>query len=287
MQKEFIWDDQTQVHEKVDGSLILVFHYRGEWIFTTRGSFGDGEINLSGRTWRDLVWSILDKSTVQLGCDPNCTHVMELVSPYNKVVRNYNGTFLYLLSIIQNETGIEKNVIEVDKCAVSLNIRRPKRFTLNDSNSILEFLKSNEKEDPTFEGFVAVDKNQNRVKFKSKTYVALHHLIDNGNICNPRKLVPLLLRGEKDEILAYVPELKEKIDEVQGVLDEHYNSLVELWRRTNTISDRKSLALAIKDHPFAGMIFKLRNDHAGEETEELLRAKWLSEVERITRKLYG
>jgi len=286
---EFTWDENVQVVEKIDGSLILLFNYKNIWRINTRGSFATGELGL-GKSWQEIIWSHLDENHVLEHCNSDYTYVMEFVSMHNKIVRNYNGTYLYLLTIVHNETGKEESFEHCDIIASLLNIRRPQRFAFKDSNSIQEFLKEIQGDDPTFEGVIAVDKNFNRIKFKTSTYVALHHLHDNGNLFSFKRLVPLLLLSndivaEKEEIGIYFPEAKERIEQIYQNICTEYQSLKSLWENNYQISNQKDFALKIKNHMFQGILFNMRKKYGKEQTEELLKKEWRSNPDLIAKKL--
>jgi len=259
---KFVWDDKITVHEKVDGSLILMYFYDGNWHINTRGSFADGNLGFTGKSWKEwVIESVLNKNEIDK-LDPLFTYIMEFVSPYNKVVRIYPQPQLYLLSVMETDVGTEMNEEAADAVASTLGILRPKRFLLSSNpQEIKDFLIDNSKSDPTFEGFVLVDSVGNRIKFKSETYVNLHHLLDNGNIFNPSRLVPVILNGERDEIVAYLPELERHFDNIEKVLNEAYDQMMVVWEKVKDIESQKEFAiLVVGSTSFPSILFSSRKE---------------------------
>lgn len=283
---EFVWDDKVRVAEKIDGSLITLYCYDNEWMVNTRGSFGNGELNNTGRSWSEWVWGCLERSTVKQ-LDPAFSYVMEFVSPFNKVVRLYPTPTLYLLTIVRND-GVEKTHQECDEIASLLGISRPQVFDLKEPIALRSFLKEHVEGDPTFEGFVAIDRNTNRVKFKSELYVHLHHLVDNGNLFNVNRLVPIVLAGEADEVVTYLPEIEPYIREVEAKIDAAWRQLVDVWERYRDIEAQKDFAqTVIGKTPFTNILFNIRKCNGGEQKLEHLKRAWQDSEQSILKNIFG
>lgn len=285
MNESFIWDEKTTVVEKIDGSLVLLYWY-DKWRVNTRGSFAESELNFTNRTWSDWIWSLLDSSKVD-SLDKNLTYVFEFVSPYNKVVRNYSEPALYLLTIV-DKNGNEPTHEEVGNIAAFLSVYRPKIYSLSDAKSITDFLDKNCQDDPTFEGFVVVDRDFKRIKFKSEMYVNLHHLVDNGNLFNPKRLVPLVLNGEIEEVVAYLPEIKPHAENVQSALLVEWEKLLVAWSENKDIESQKEFAIKITSQTqFCSILFGIRKQYGTKQTKENLQEAWRKAGDLIVKKLYG
>lgn len=258
---KFIWDNNVKAVEKIDGSLILLYWYSGVWNINTRGSFADGELAFTGKSWKEWVLEAIPNKSMINQLNTKFTYIMEFVSPYNKIVRHYSTPQLYLLSVMETATGEEMNDEDADDVSLSLGILRPQRFDLKVPEQIKDYLTKNAQDDPTFEGLVLIDRNRNRIKFKSDTYVSLHHLVDNGNLFNPSRLVPLVLNGERDEIVAYLPEIAPFFDKVEATLNEAFVELKVLWERTKNIESQKDFALSIVGlTQFSSILFTARKE---------------------------
>lgn len=281
----FNWGNFT-CNTKEDGSLILVYFYRGEWHVNTSGSFGLGECGSSGKAWRDLFWetSKIDRSKLW----PGMTYIFELCTIHNKIVRSYSAPVVFLLSVFDNSTCQEMNPDWVDMAASNLGVPRPESYSFASEEEIRSFLISKENTDKTFEGVIIRDDKGGRWKIKAETCVALHHLKDNGNICNPKRMVPLVLAGEIDEVVAYLPEIESHIRDCEARVNAEWETLAAAWRDCWRIEDQKEFALAVLGKTrFAGLLFALRKGHGKSQAEELLREMWSGHAGGIVKVIYG
>ncbi len=278
----FNWDCFTAT-EKVDGSLILLYWYGDQWHVNTSGSFGLGEVPFSGKTWRELFWETSKINSVLL--NEACTYVFELCTVWNKVVRTYPKPTVFLLSVFVDELECSQEILY--RHAEWLKVKQPERYSFSGEVALYEFLSDKQRDDPTFEGVVIRDNTGLRYKCKTTTYVAYHHLKDNGNVASPKNIIPLVLAGETDEVLSVFPELRSQFERVSETLEKTYASLLAVWRENHTVVDQKEFALAVKHHPFSGILFNLKKKYGVEQTEQLLREAWLSvEPDKLADKLF-
>lgn len=271
----FDWSD-FHCTTKEDGSLIILYHYDGEWHANTSGSFGLGEVgNGSSRTWRDLFWGSAELCGPELR--ENYVYIFELCSPLNKVIRLYPKPVAYLLSIfrLSGDEHDEFSPEAVDMEARMIETPRPERHRFQSHAEITAFLEAKSQTDKTFEGVVIRDRYGVRFKIKSESYLRLHHLHDNGNIFNPKRLIPIVLAGEQAEVVSYFPEVQEFLKAVEDDLEKEFAELTELWQRTWKAESQKDFALSIvKATPYSGILFTLRKIHGMIQTENLLREQW-------------
>lgn len=235
---------------KEDGSLINLYWWNGKFHINTRGSFGDGLVNDSNLTWRDLFISACPNYHK---LNPKYSYTFELCSPYNQVVRIYNEPKAFLLSAFdgENELPFNSNVISD---AESLGITIVNTHDFSNKDESLKFLEDCSKNDPTFEGFVLRDINNNRVKVKTSSYIILHKKFSNS--INKSDIVELMLDGEDDEFLAYFPKYKYFIEDVKIKIIEIenvYNSI------KNTVEQKDFARLALK-YNFSYILFELRKN---------------------------
>lgn len=279
--REFNWSNFSCT-EKVDGSLILLFFYQGGWRVNTSGSFGLREVYGSGKTWEGLFWEVaaLEAGGLRAGL----TYVFELCTPYNKVVRRYERPTVFLLSVFDGLREFSPRDADIE--AATIGSPRPETYDFESREEIAAFLLEKEGSDMTFEGVVVRDDKDLRFKVKTKTYCALHHLKDNGNIFNPKRLVPLVLAGEVDEVVAYLPEVREAAEGVKKTLEEHWDGLLTAWRRYAKIGGQKDFAMSVRGEPFYDILFDMRKRYGDGQTVELLREVWRSDPDRISKRLY-
>lgn len=269
---------------KEDGALLIAYAYRGAWHVNTSGSFGLSRAGSSGRTWAELFWRATGLGPGRL--DPLCTYVWELCSPHIQVVRAYPQTTAFLLSMFEAATCRELAVEDVDREAARLGVRRPESYRLGSMAEVAEFLAGKERDDPTFEGVILRDDAGLRLKVKSRTYLAAHHAQGAGLSFHPRRLVPLILSGEIDEVAAYYPEVREAADRLRRELEAAWGTLRAVWERTRLIEDQKEFAGAVLGAtPFAGLLFALRKSHGRLRAEEQLSRLWRDSGDLIVKVL--
>lgn len=261
---------------KIDGSMISAWYYNGEWHLSTSGAidawktpvnnsdnltFGDvfeKALKNNNLTWNDLC-SIM--------CKGYC-YTFELVSPETRVVIPYKKADLYLIGMRNMNTLEELNIEDVPFCKIS-GIKTPKLYDLSNAKACIqaaEHLGYNE------EGYVVVDKYFHRVKIKSPSYVAAHHLALNGAPTEAR-IFDIVEKGEKDEFLAYFPEYKELFERVEekrkDFTDDLYATLTtyqnlkefDLYHLHKDCIDRKEYSQRINEDKvgkkYSAFIYKL------------------------------
>lgn len=286
---QFDWSNFT-IQEKLDGSLIVLFWYRGQWIVCTRGTFGDGLCGDSGKTWRELFLETMRRDPKIL--PPTVSYVFEFCSIWNKNVRLYPEAKVYLLSAFNTYLDGQEPITEYPPSwsnivAESSDIDRPQTYKFKSMDEIAAFISEKEQTDKTYEGVVIRDSNDVRFKVKSETFVALHHLKDNGNITNPKRLVPLVLNGEIDEVVNYLPEIKEHATKIRDELDAAYTDLTAVYRVCQGIETQKEFAFAARESPLSAILFQLRKEFGPTYSGSKLRAKWLQSADLITKAMYG
>lgn len=266
-----------QATAKEDGSLIILYYYDNEWHVNTSGSFGFGEINDSGITWKNLFWDVFHSQNMKVdGLNPQITYIFELCSRYNKVVRDYAIPKLYLITTFVGV--VECGPLDFGK---AINATHVDYYDFSSYEELKTFLDHKQMVEPTFEGFVAKDNNGIRFKIKSETYVNLHHMHDNGNIYSLKRLVPIVLKAEQDEVVTVFPELKDKFESIKVQLDGIYTNLRNLWMLTKDIESQKDFAIAISNHPMKGILFKVRKVYGKSQTETHLHNEWSDSAELI------
>lgn len=86
-----------EVFEKLDGSLIIVFHHRRRWWATTKGEFNSDQAR-----WAQAQLEHSDLSALTSGS----TYLFEAVHPGNRIIVRYDQPALVLLAAY-NQDGRE------------------------------------------------------------------------------------------------------------------------------------------------------------------------------------
>lgn len=278
---KFDWNNFTTT-TKEDGSLMILYHYNGRWHVNTSGSFGLGECNFSGKSWTELFWEVSQIN--QNSLDSQLTYVFEMWTPFNKVLRFYPKSFVSLLGVFYVPTCQELSMEVVGTLARELNVPTPDAHHFTNADDIVSFLRANSVNDPLFEGVVVRDCNNERLKIKSATYLANHHLFDNGNILNPKKMVTFVLYGNKPMGKDFddFPEVVKIYNEVKEQLDLEYSKLLDLWEQCSKIESKKEFAAVALKSRFSGILFAMQK----RKSCKTLHQVWLDSEDYITKVLY-
>lgn len=258
------------VTEKLDGSLIKLSRIGDNILWSTNGTIDAykaplvEQIGCTAKSFGELAWlAIVDNWRKANSLDasacvdpdivdawlksiikPGFTYMFELTSPYNKVVVTWHKTELHFIGCRDNES--EQEIFFGDH-ELSKIFDIPKIFPLS---SVDECVKAASELDVNAEGYVVVDKNFNRVKIKSPTYVALHHMRNNGVLSYERGIE--IVRGnELGEVLTYFSEFKPHLEKIKNAYDSLIASLNESWLAYNQldpflIETRKDKAIWIQ-----------------------------------------
>ena len=269
------------VTEKIDGSLIKIIRIGNDFLWSTNGTIDAFKAPLAeqlgcvAKSFGELAWYAMlenyrkDRNLSISDCiDPNVvkgwmcekfkegyTYMFELTSPFNKVVCQFHKTELHFIGCRNNETGQE---IFFGDHELAKIFDTPKVFPLR---SVDECVAAAAELDVNAEGYVVVDKDFNRVKIKSPTYVALHHMRNNGVLSYERGIE--IVRGnELEEVLTYFPEFKEHLEKIKEKYDFLVSHLEASWDGFNTLvtalAPRKEAAIWItKNFDIPGVGFAL------------------------------
>lgn len=236
------------VTEKLDGSLIKIVRLGDDFLISTNGTIDAykapiaEQIGCLAKSFGDLVWFALlsnyqkaNNLTMSDCIDPSVvkgwmkkifqegyTYMFELTSPWNKVVVQWNKLELHFIGCRNHKDfGPNDNIpgkeIFFGDHELSKIFHTPQVFPLH---SVDECIAAAEKLDCNAEGYVVVDKNFNRVKIKSPTYVALHHMKNNG-ILSYERGIDIVRGNELGEVLTYFPEFKDHLEKIKEDYDKY------------------------------------------------------------------
>ena len=208
----------AKVQEKVDGSKILLFwdKYNNNWRVCTSGTLNAYETNILD--YNLSFGDLFDKSIINIGMedfsafsillDKDYCYTFELVSPESRIVVPYKETKIYFIGA--------RNITNFDEYDPDLftnlcdKIDRPKEYKLNNLDKCLE---ATSKMGYDEEGFVVVDKNWDRIKIKSPSYVVGHNMRMNNGV-SLKRIVDMVDLNIQDDFLAIYPEYKSYFDSI-------------------------------------------------------------------------
>lgn len=281
----FNWNNSVAL-EKVDGSLVLFYFYQGEWRVNTRGSYAN--MGMFNTEWqanyfkmpRDFTWQqgilnalgLKSLNELSLYLDPSLTYVCEFCSPWNKVVREYSPC-IFLLTCFAGEEEVGPRDVPLFKTIG--------HYSLRSADEVTEYV--NSQPEATWEGCVVKDNENRRWKIKNRRYLSLHKMKGaNGDaLYNPSTLLPFILEGEGDELLATYPEITECFHHYKGKVEEAYKTLEGIWHLVKDEKDQKDFALLISgETPFTGVLFNCRKNGAN------LKDEWRKAESHIDKTLF-
>jgi hypothetical protein len=271
----------ARVQEKLDGSLMQLYWYRGEWRVASSGT-----PDASGRTvslqaegadtFADLFWRTHAGIGYSLPrpAQRGETFAFELMTPQNRVVVRHSEPRLVLLAVRDTETGIERRPNNRDGYPIV------REFSLGSFDDVLA---SFQHIDPLCqEGYVVVDGQWNRVKMKHPGYVAIAHMAGGG--CSPRRVMEIVRSGESAEVLAHFPEWRPMFDDLGGRFNELVADLEAAYERIAHIpagkDGQKAFAMEANRTRCPSALFQVRAGKAtsvreflaGVNIDHLLRA---------------
>lgn len=210
----------AKVQEKLDGSLMIMYHYDGQWHIASSGTpDACGQVNGLPITFADLFWETWSAERYELPEHyENFTFMFELMTPYNRVVVPHKDASIALIGVRHRGTEDEKDV----QAFIGLDWQTVKEFPLNSLEAVCNSFEHFDGIDQ--EGYVVVDGSFNRVKIKHPGYVAIHHLKgDDGP--SLKKMLSIVRSGESSEVLTYFPEWKPIYDETNAKYVKAFNQI--------------------------------------------------------------
>lgn len=201
--------DDFEVFEKLDGSLILVFWYKGEMIVASRGSFTSKYAKEAKR--------ILDEKypAFEIYSGKWITFCFELVG-FEQIVVSYPELDLILTGMFNNANQFDLNLKGRELYTRGTGIKTVKKFDGLDYKNIKQLNWGNS------EGFVVRFSNGERCKIKFEDYLKLHRQMTN---LSTTAIWEALMEGKPvSEILDNVP------DEFFGKVHGYENELKNEFR---------------------------------------------------------
>lgn len=228
---EIPWHLPSEVTEKLDGSLLIVFHFDGAWHFATRGAFASPQAEEGRR--------IFTAKYAGVSLDPTVTYLFEVIYGANKIVVDYGGREdCILLAMVETDSGRER---ELNDAPAGLNVVR--RLPPDaDARELRKLICENE------EGYVVRFADGFRVKVKGERYVQLHRLITG---VSSRTIWEYLSQGKPfEEMLAITPdEFNEWVRREAANQQASFDSLIlraeEAHATVQGLPSRKDQALLI------------------------------------------
>lgn len=212
-------NETFEVFDKKDGSLGIVFNYKGHWIATSRGSFESEHSKWA----QDKLYSY-DLSKL----NPRITYLFEMIIGWDRIVVDYGkDDELVLLGAILTNTGSEiarHAYPEIGIGENGFNCKVVEMLDFTTLESVIEHIKKDEVRNK--EGFVVnFPYAQIRLKFKYPHYMLLHktkYQLTKKNIWEACKT------GRVDEMLKLIPdEFYSEFKNISILFYEQYKAILK------------------------------------------------------------
>lgn len=251
----------SQVYEKVDGSLIKIYNWKGTWYISTRGTaFAESRVNGFDLTFKDMVWKALGVNTepefqnllLDNLLDTDLTYIFEVTGMENRVVTRYEGYKLWFLNARNNLTGeYTRNSALVSM--IFLPLCYPKLFEFSSVESCIETATAL----PDLqEGYVVYENGVPSCKVKSPAYVAVHFIRGEG--LTPRRIAELVVINEQDEYLKYYPEDSVHFNKYIFGMAKLLEDIQLVYDKYRHMESQKEFAIGVKDYKFSFVLFEAR-----------------------------
>jgi hypothetical protein len=262
------------VYDKLDGSLMTLYAYRGEWQVASSGlPDAAGVAHDSGMTFADLFWRTWDGLGYRRPPpdDAGRCFMFELMTPQNRVIVSHERPRIVLHGA--RDLGTMR---ELDPHPVALE-RGWECAATHPLTCLDECLGAARALSPMRgEGYVVRDASFARVKVKSPQYVALAHLKD---AMTGRRLLEIVRANESDEFLGYFPEFRPAYAAVQREYDTLCDGLEADFARLRDVPDQRAFAAEAARTRWSAPLFAMRAGKAA-SVREFFAGATIQSVER-------
>lgn len=239
-----------QATVKMDGSMVAIFHYDGEWRTATPGSLESPQAQYAKR-------KLLPKYRFET-LPIDLTYVCEMIAPWDrecKVCHYGDRDELIVLAAFENKwEQIEVPRQQVLLLAEKAGLPVVEEYPLDPEDPLNTPIPDGK------EGYVAKFDDGFRVKVKSRWFMHWHRLADQVSY---KRVAELLEKAEGDiaYILKEAPEtIRDKVDDVAGyIMGKKQRIEIEtdkVWTQVKDPQDFKACAELFKQHgPLQSILF--------------------------------
>ena len=245
-------DGVPNIYEKLDGSLIILFHYQGEWEVASRGSFASEQAQMAR--------VLLANYQADLGTlDREYTYLFEIIYPSNRIVVDYGSSRrLVLLAAVHTQTGVELEHPQLNWSDIAQTYP---------ATTLPEWLKSidqTQAELHNHEGFILKWPNGFRLKYKLADYVRLHRIITR---VQAKDIWECLSQNQNlDQFLDSVPdEFYNWVKDTKLELETKYQAIeAECQTAFKDLGSPKQSAMYFQTQTYPGVLFLMldRRDYS-------------------------
>ena len=244
--------EKFEVYEKMDGSLGIVFWYRGQWVVATRGSFTSDQAIKARELLKKYNTDIMFR---------NLTFCFEIIYPENRIVLDYGTDEKLVLLGTFDKNGKETDVEIWSQWGFDV----VKKYDgITDYQQLKKMVKNDQ------EGFVVKFSNGDRVKVKGVEYLRLHKIMTNVTTTGIWEYlkngedVMELLKDVPDEfykkIESYIKDLRYSYFQISEDAGKRFDYMMYgKYNDKEPITDRKEFAEWVFTQPkhMSGILFRM------------------------------
>ena len=244
--------EKFEVYEKMDGSLGIVFWYRGQWVVATRGSFTSDQSIKGAELLKKYNTDIMFR---------HLTFCFEVLYKNNRIVCDYGDYEGLVLLGTFDKYGKEYDVEMWREYGFDV----VKKYDgITDYKQLKEMVKNDQ------EGFVVKFSNGDRVKVKGVEYLRLHKIMTNVTTTGIWEYlkngedVMELLKDVPDEfykkIQNYIKDLKYYYFQISEDAGKRFDGkMYGKYNDKEPITDRKEFAEWVFTQPkhMSGILFRM------------------------------
>ena len=266
----------AKVLEKIDGSLMKVWHDKGQWHLSSNGmidAFEDVFGKLFEKALREYGYD--DFLSFAFTLDPNFCYWFELATQDNVIVVPHKGYHIYSLGMRDVVADVEVPFEEVQ--SYFPEFEHPKMYQMNKIEDVIAAANELSYDN---EGYVVVDKYFHRIKIKSPKYIRMFYANDDTRF-TIRTILKIILAGEEAEIINYFPERKEQIENIKKQMEGMKESAQAAVKKYYSVPTPTLRGAAVHEPKYVlGYIYKERLGVSWEEyTSHWEINKWKKELE--------
>jgi RNA ligase len=244
--------ENFEVYEKMDGSLGIVFWYRGQWVVATRGSFTSDQAIKAREILKKYNTDIMFR---------HLTFCFEVLYKNNRIVVDYGDYEGLVLLGTFDKFGKEYDVEMWREHGFDV----VKKYDgIKDFKELKSMVKDNQ------EGFVVKFSNGDRVKVKGVEYLRLHKIMTNVTTTGVWEYlkngedVMEILKDVPDEfynkIKSYVKDLRYSYFQISEDVGKKFDGkMYGKYNDKEPIEDRKEFAEWVFTQPkhLSGILFRM------------------------------
>ncbi|MEM8831436.1 MAG: T4 RnlA family RNA ligase [Cyanobacteria bacterium P01_G01_bin.19] len=256
--------ETAKVYEKLDGSLMTLFHYQGEWRVQSSGmADAAGEVNGFEYSFWQLFWRVWQELDYQLPAETEYCFMFELMTPYNRVVVRHDRNKLVLHGV-RDKSSLQE--LDPQISAQKYNWQLVQTYPLRTLKEIIAV--TNELNPMDSEGYIICDRNFRRIKVKSPQYVAISHLRTGFST---RRMLEIVATNEGEEFLNYYPEWRKLYRQIETKYDALVAEIEAKYQKYQSIPIQKDFAMAVKHLDCSNILFALRAGKSSSVRESLAK----------------